>query len=298
MRTKLLLLAALAGVLPWTRGSAQSGSTDSLTLDVYTADSSGFGVTSTLIYGPTEAILVDAQFLLSDAQRLADRIAATGRHLKAIFITHAHPDHYFGLATLRKRFRSVPIYMSPAALEEFKRTVSEKIATWSAVYGPEIPTEVPTPLPLPSRRFTIDGHAVEVVSGIQGDAATPTNSYVWVPSLGAQIQGDLVYDQVHVWLAESDSSTRAAWRETLRRLSAQKPKTAVAGHKRSPDLPNSPDAIAFTTRYIADFEAARATAQNADELIAAVKQKHPDLGLEAILTFAARAAFPAAAPTP
>jgi glyoxylase-like metal-dependent hydrolase (beta-lactamase superfamily II) len=298
MRTKLLFLATLAGVLPWTRGAAQSGSTDSLTIDVYTADSTGFGVTSTIIAGPTELILVDAQFLQSDAQRLADRIAATGKHLKAIIVTHAHPDHYFGLATLRKRFRSVPIYMSPAALEEFKRTVSEKIATWSAIYGPEIPTDVPTPLPLPSRRFTVDGHAVEVVSNLQGDANTPTNSYVWVPSLSAQVEGDLVYDQVHVWLAESDSTTRAAWRETLRRLGAQKPKTAVAGHKRSADLPNSPDAVAFTARYIADFETARATAQNAEELIAAMKQKYPDLGLELILTYAARAAFPAPAPTP
>ena len=209
MRTTLLALAALAGVLPWTRGAAQSGPTDSLTLDVYTADSTGFGVTSTIIAGPTEAILVDAQFLLSDAQRLADRIAATGRRLKAIIVTHAHPDHYFGLAALRQRFRSVPIYMSPAALEEFKRTVEEKIATWSAVYGTEIPTAVPTPLPLPSRRFTIEGQAVEVISNLQGDASTPSNSYIWVPSLAAQVQGDLVYDQVHVWLAESDSATRA-----------------------------------------------------------------------------------------
>ena len=61
-----------------------------LVLDIYTADSQGLGVTSTLIYGDQEAILVDTQFRIADAEKLADRIAAKGRRLKAILITHPH----------------------------------------------------------------------------------------------------------------------------------------------------------------------------------------------------------------
>lgn len=297
MRTTLLVLAAAAGLVPWQRGAAQSGPSDSLTLDVYTADTTAFGVTSTVIYGPTEAILVDAQFLASDAERLADRIAASGRHLKAIIITHAHVDHYFGLAVLRKRFR-VPVYMSAAGIAELERTMAGDITTWSAVYGAEIPADVPIPLPLPTRRFTVDGRAVEVIVDAQGDARTATNSYVWVPSLQAQIAGDLVYDRTHVWLGDSDSTTRAGWQAALRRLAGQKAKIVVAGHKRSADLPHAPDAVTFTARYVADFEVARAASHTADELVLAMKQKHPDLGLPGILTFSAGAAFPTAPPAP
>jgi glyoxylase-like metal-dependent hydrolase (beta-lactamase superfamily II) len=284
----------LAFLLLAARVSAQAPPTDSLTLDVYTADSSAFGVTSTLISGATEAILVDAQFRISDAERLADRIAGTGKRLKAIIITHPHPDHYFGIAVLRRRFPGTPVYITPAGLQEFNRTLAAKIATWGPMYGGDVPTDVPAPMPLPTRRFTVDGHAVEIVGDLQGDALAPTNSYVWVPSLSAAVVGDLAYDHAHVWLAESDTATRAAWQTVLRRLEKTKPRVVVAGHKLAPELPNDAATLAFTIRYIGDFETARARATTADELVATMQQKYPDLGFRNILTFAAQAAFPGA----
>ena len=60
--------------------------------------------TSTLIYGEQEALLVDT--FLSEVQTaaLADWIAASDKRLSTIYITHAHPDHFFGLKVLRDRF--------------------------------------------------------------------------------------------------------------------------------------------------------------------------------------------------
>jgi glyoxylase-like metal-dependent hydrolase (beta-lactamase superfamily II) len=56
--------------------------------------------TTTVIHGEHEALLVDT--FLSDAQtaELADWIAATGKRLTTMYITHAHPDHFFGLKLL------------------------------------------------------------------------------------------------------------------------------------------------------------------------------------------------------
>jgi hypothetical protein len=51
-------------------------------------------------------------------------------------------------------------------------------------------------------------------------------------------------------------------------------------------------ALAFTSQYITDFDAAKAASNNADSLVAAVQRKHPRLSLPLILTFAANAAFP------
>jgi glyoxylase-like metal-dependent hydrolase (beta-lactamase superfamily II) len=282
----VLLLTAATGLH---RPARAQGSR--LHLDVYTADSNGFAVTSTLIYGKTEGILVDAQFRKSDAAKLADRIAATGTHLKAIILTHAHPDHYFGTAVLVQRFPGTPIYISAAGLEEFARTVGPKIAQWTPVYGAEIPTQVPTPAVLPAAKFTVDGEEIDVVNDLQGDAATRSNSYVWIPSLSTVIAGDIVYNQVHVWLAESNAETRRAWLASLQQLDVRHARTVVAGHKKSPALADSPAAIGFTSRYIADFDKAKAAAHTADELAAAMKQAYPDAGLLVALTFAAKAAF-------
>ena len=62
-----------------------------LHLEEVGSDSTAFHVTSTLIVGPTEVLVWDAQYHLDDARRLADRIAATGKHVKAIVLSH--PDH-------------------------------------------------------------------------------------------------------------------------------------------------------------------------------------------------------------
>jgi len=271
---------------------AASATAADLQLDVYTAPPEGLGVASTLISGPSEAILIDSQFRNSDAEKLADKIAASGKKLKAIFVTHAHPDHYFGTAVLRKRFPGVPVYMTKAALKEFKETVDAKIKQWGPVYKDEIPTEVPPPQKLPSRKLKVDGQLVQVIRDLQGDSKGPTNSYVWVPSAKAEVAGDIVFQRTHVWLAESTSKTRKAWLASLRKLAGRHPKVVVAGHKRTVDSPDSPGAINFTRDYIRAFEAAKLSSHSADELIAKMKQREPDLALDAILTFAANAAFP------
>jgi glyoxylase-like metal-dependent hydrolase (beta-lactamase superfamily II) len=69
-----------------------------------------------------EAILVDSQFRISQATKPADGVTASGRRLKGIFFAQPDYDHFIGTAVLHKRFPDAPIYMTAAALEEFKRT--------------------------------------------------------------------------------------------------------------------------------------------------------------------------------
>ena len=99
-----------------------------LALDIYTADAQGIGVTSTLVYGDTEAILVDTQFRISDAEKLADRIAGKGRRLKAILVTHPHFDHFYGASVLLRRFPGTPVYASASDIEYIKGDLANTVA--------------------------------------------------------------------------------------------------------------------------------------------------------------------------
>src|SRR5689334_7479530 len=117
-----------------------------LALDVYTADAQGIGVTSALIYGETEALLVDTQFRISDAEKLADRIAGKGRRLKAILVTHPHFDHFYGASVLLRRFPGTPVYASASDIEYIKGNGPTTVAEIRARFGADtIPANISTP---------------------------------------------------------------------------------------------------------------------------------------------------------
>jgi len=66
----------------------------------------------------------------------------------------------------------------------------------------------------------------------------------------------------------------------------------VSGHKHHPDLPDTPDVLAFNEAYLAEFETALAASRSAAELVAAMKRKFPEAGLERILSVTAARFFP------
>lgn len=277
------------------RQSALAASSDALHLDVFTGAGS-WNVTSTLIYGKSEAILVDSQLRISQAKKLADQIATRERRLKAIIITHPDEDHYFGMEVLHERFPETPIYMTAAALEQFKRTSSGALAYFKKRAPSETPDSIPTPEVLPTTIFTVDGETVDVIKDFQGDVLKPTNSFLWIPSLRVVIAGDVVFNGVYAYLADSNPESRRAWHDSLQLIAALQPQVVVAGHKRNAEVPDSPQAIASMERYLDDYESARKTASNADQLVAAMKQKYPDWTQEELLVFSAKAAFPPTAP--
>jgi len=102
--------------------TASATTASALRIEEVGADSTAFDVVATIVMGPKEALLWDAQYHLADAQRLADRIAASGRHLTAIILSHPDHDHFAGAAAIVERFPGTPVYMTAKALEEYKRT--------------------------------------------------------------------------------------------------------------------------------------------------------------------------------
>jgi glyoxylase-like metal-dependent hydrolase (beta-lactamase superfamily II) len=263
-----------------------------LHLEEYVApDSTAFHVVSTLIVGPTEVLLWDAQYHASDARRLADRIAATGKHLKAIVISHPDHDHYMGTAAVLERFPGTPVYMTAAAIQEYQKTSGRYLQMEKTRLGAEAPDSLVTPQILPSLHLTVDGEDVQVIPDLTGDVITPTNSSLWIPSLSAVLAADVAFDGIHPWLGSSDEASRTAWRASLKRLGELHPKTVVPGHKDKANAPDSPAVLTFMDRYLADFETTRKASDNAAALIATMQQKYPQLTVRMLLTWSAQMAF-------
>lgn len=254
------------------------------------SDSTSFDVVATMVVGPTEVVLWDAQYHVADARRLADRIAATGKHLKAIVISHPDHDHYSGAAAIVERFPGTPVYMTAKALAHydttkyyFQREKSRRPAM--------LPDSLVTPQVLPFTRLTLDGEELQVIPDLTGDVLVPTNSVLWIPSLRTVLAGDVAFNGVHPWLGSSSEASRAAWRASIARVAELHPAVVVAGHKKEVSAVDSPDVLRFMDNYLKDFDDFRKRSTNADELRSAMLRKYPDLAVQMLLGYGAQVAF-------
>jgi glyoxylase-like metal-dependent hydrolase (beta-lactamase superfamily II) len=257
-----------------------------LTLEVFTGPDQGFNVNSVIVYGERDAVLVDAQFLLSEAHRLTARILELGKNLTHIYVTHFHPDHYFGLSVLKSAFPQAQIVALPETVEDIQNTAAQKVNQWKPIAGNNIPDHPVIPEALNHNVIELEGQELNIKGRLQGD--TPNNSYVWIPSIKAVITGDIVYNDTFVWTLETNAEARQAWLQTLDELDALHPEIVVAGHQAS-HTPNSPDAIGHTRRYLLAFDEVLSQSPTTEQVIASIKSRFPSLNtMEVALTLAAK----------
>jgi glyoxylase-like metal-dependent hydrolase (beta-lactamase superfamily II) len=261
-----------------------------LTVQTLTASPQGFLVTSTLVSGEKDAVLIDGQFTLADAHRVVAAILDSGKRLTTVYVTHAHPDHYFGLVVIKQAFPDAKLVALPATIAGIQKTWKQKVAQWGPMYGANLTTHPIVPAPLAGKTLTLEGQTLEIHGGVQGDERD--NSYVYIPSIKTLVAGDVVYQGVHPWTAETDGEGRKAWLKTLQELAALGPTTVVAGHK-DPKAADDKSGIELTQAYLGAFDAAVASSKAADEAEAKIVAKYPNLALKIIAHFGAAAQFPA-----
>jgi glyoxylase-like metal-dependent hydrolase (beta-lactamase superfamily II) len=282
--------AAAAAAAVMLTASAAAQAEPRLTATVFTGSPGGFLVDSTLVAGDKDAILIDAQFDLADAHRLIAMILDSKKHLTTVYVTHFHPDHYFGLAAIQQAFPGAKLVALPAAVAEIKKTWQDKVKQWGPMYGDLVPARPVLPAPLAGGTLTLEGQTLEIHGGVQGDAED--NSYVWIPSIKTIVAGDIVYRGVHAWTRETTVAQRKAWRKTLDALAALKPDTVIAGHK-DPKQKDDAGALDATRAYLDAFDAAVASSKTSAEAQQKMKAAYPEAQLDVILQLGADAAFPA-----
>ena len=259
-----------------------------LTLDVYNPGAAAiFPVSSVLVSGDKDAILIDAQFGKAQAQHVVDKIRASGKHLTTIYISHGDPDYYFGLETLTQAFPDAKVLASAPTVEHINHTKDAKLAFWGPQMGVDVPAKLIVPQVLKGNSLQLEGREMDVI-GLNGKQ--PDRSFVWIPSLKAVVGGVVVADNIHVWMADTQTpQSHKQWLATLKRIDSLQPLTVVPGHYMR-DNDRSVNAVHFTRDYIKAFDEETLKAKNAGELIAAMKKRYPDLAEESSLELSAKVA--------
>lgn len=278
MRTRvpswLAVLLALVGLAAQSAALAQG----KLTLTVFTGKGfNGYDVNSAIIEGEKELLLVDAQFSLSSAHRLAAELLERNKPLTTIYITHPHPDHLFGLAVVKQAFPQARVFALPHTAEAVPNAWPNRQKFWAPTYGNNIPGPepvVPEPLPGPVIRF--EGHEFPV-TGPVGGSDGPGNSFVHIPPLKAVITGDIVFD--HAYFGVTRNRNREEWLKSVDQILALKPEIIVPGHE-GPGATRDARSIAWMKKYIADWEANVAKSRDAADMKRRLLKQYPGLAMD------------------
>jgi len=246
-----------------------------------------FPVSSVLVTGARDAILVDAQFGVSQADKLVDAIHQSGKTLTAVYISHGDPDYYFGLERIKAAYPNARILATPQTVAHIKETMDGKLAFWGPKLGADAPKTLVVPEVLEGDTLTLEGQALKIV-GLDGKQ--PDRSFVWVPSIKAVVGGVVLANNLHVWMADTQSpQSHADWLATLKAIDTLKPKLVVPGHYLAGPS-TSLQAAKFTAGYIRAFDAQTAKAKDSAELIAAMKKLYPTAGQVPSLELGAKVA--------
>lgn len=190
--------------------SESNAKVDALTFQVFIGQDFALANNAVLISGQREAVLVDTCLVLSDAARLVEMIRSSGKTLRAVYITHAHPDHYFGNGVIQEAFPSARIFARQGVID-FMQEYRAKLVHWREMFGDEMPRELPMPEPLVGDRTLLEGKEIRFVDLPVSETVHATAFYV--PSEKAVIVGDLVFSAIHHYMA--DTNHPDSWIEAL-----------------------------------------------------------------------------------
>jgi len=270
--------------------ATQKAAIAALSIQRFTSSEPGAWSNSYLISGESEAILFDVFMLHSDATQIADRITKSGKTLKTVMISHAHPDHFMGLDVITEHFPHAQVVSTQNVVADITSDGPWIFSMLQGKLGPEGPTRLVIPEVLAEPVLNIECMQLEVVEF--GEGESKHIAAVHIPSLKALLSADLVYNDAHLYLQERHLESWLTRLDELEVFAKDKILTIYPGHGSGAGL----ELIAHTREYLHDFvEAIKSgDAKTAEQRMLA---KYPQYHVKQFLSvFSIPAYFPAASP--
>lgn len=244
---------------------------------IFFSDEKGFEVASVIVLGKRDAALIDAQWTLSNAHRVIAEILETGRHLKTIYVTHAHPDHYFGLGHIAEAFPKARIIAVPEVCRTINKQFFGKVEHWEKVIGAiNVPRKTVEIEPLEENYFELEGHRIEIIPSIMGDMKY--NTVVWIPSIKTLYGSDVLFNQAHPFTCEVTKEERRQWLKDLDRLEKLGAEVIIPGHQK-PGMPFDSSSFDFMREYLLATEEELEKNGSVAEFYYAMVKRFPEANL-------------------
>lgn len=231
-------------------------------------------LSSTLVSGAVDAILVDPPLTSAQTDRVGDWIEQSGRRLTHIYATHGHGDHWYGAAQLVERFPGVVVYATEGSIRLMRQQAVEgRAQLWEKIFPGQIGDTTVLARPIPAEGFRLEGNVVRAYE--VGHTDTDDTTVLHVPSIGLVVAGDTLYNDVHPYLLESGDGGLDAWLDAIDTIEALAPRNVVAGHKNR-ERADTPAIIEETRQYLRDARGLLARKPSPREYFDRMMELHGD----------------------
>jgi glyoxylase-like metal-dependent hydrolase (beta-lactamase superfamily II) len=251
--------------------------TSALATKVVFSDEAGFAVAAVIVTGKTDAVLIDAQWTLSNAHRLVAEILETGKNLKTIYLTHAHPDHYFGVGTVAEAFPEARVVAIPSEAGIINKQFFGKIEIWESVIGPHNVCRKTTHVEsLTEDYLDLEGQRLEIISRVMGDMRY--NTMVWISSIKTLYASDVLFNQAHPFTCELTAEERKQWIEEIDKIDKMGAEVIIPGHQK-PGMQFDRSSLDFTREYLVATEEELARTDTVGGFYYAMAERFPEANL-------------------
>ena len=280
-------IAVLSLLFLVSRPYALAAGQQAFSIKVVTSLDDQFWVNSVIIEGTHEVMLVDAQLTKTNAERVLQQIKETKKPLSTIYITHEHADHFLGLEVFREAYPGVRIIANSEVTDRINKVYQEKIDKWQKILGLAATSRIVAIEKFDGDFIEFENSKIEVLKHIRGD--TDENTMLWIPGQRILIAGDVLFNDMHVYTAETDSRARERWLSSLNKIRTLKPLVVIPGHSKVGAPLDASTAVDFTENYLLVFDEELKKAKDPDTFIITMKERFPSADLLLALERGAKA---------
>lgn len=251
--------------------------TNSLSTKVFFSDESGFQVASVIVMGKTDAVLIDAQWTLSNAHRVIVELLETGKNLKTIYLTHAHPDHYFGVGAIAEVFPKARVVAIPSEADIINKQFFGKMEIWESQIGSHnVCRKAANVEALKEDFIEIEGQRLEIISKVMGDMKY--NTMVWMPTIKTLYASDVLFNQAHPFTCELTRGEREQWIKDIDKIEKMGAEIIIPGHQK-PGMQFDRSSLDFTRQYLVATEEVLAATNTVADFYYEMNARFPEATL-------------------
>jgi glyoxylase-like metal-dependent hydrolase (beta-lactamase superfamily II) len=237
----------------------------------YLSPADGLQVNTQMIEGPNAIVIFDAQLLLPYADEVASYVQTLGKPVDRIILSHAHTDHWGGLAVLTERFPDARVFALDGIADQIRARGPARLDGLRRTYGDKAATKVTAPTETISEGpQRIDGVTYDFKRFI--DAESDLQLAALLPEQKVLMAFDLVFSpNQHAFTGANHFDQWMSVLESLKTLEGYD--TIIIGH----DTPVDRSAIDSTMTYVKRAKEIRAASADAKTFGENLKAAFPDL---------------------